>query len=433
MSLAQNPKVQEYLNSVCSHIKWGEVHGQVKLELLAHIEDCVLEYTAEGMAEQQAIEMAINRMGDSVALGKQLHQTHKPPINWQLISIVSLLAGMGLFTLYSVEMQGLLMRHISVLVFTKSLVYVAIGLAVLLGVAYFDYRKLKLYGRHLFAGTMFIWLLLLMFGGTINGKPFFILGFFSINYVDLTPVLLAVALAGIFLNKDWSKPNWFVNTLLLLLVPNILYLNCLSASAAVIYTVVFLVLMLMSGASKKQLAVITAIPISMNVLAIVTEPYRLRRILTFLNPYQDPAGSGYIHIQSIETIKSAGLWGQGFNFGGNLPELHTDLIFSYLVYTFGWVSGAVVAMLALALIVIMIGAAKQVKDRFGRLLISGLTSILALHFIWNILMTLGYAPITGISLPFFSYGGSQTVINMAMMGIVLSVYRRKNLLASSGN
>lgn len=431
MSLAQNAKVQEYLNNVCTYIKWGEVHEQVKLELLAHIEDCVLEYTAEGMKEQQAIEMAISRMGDSVALGKQLHQTHKPPINWLLLSIVSILAGMGLFTLYSVEIQGSLMRHISVSVFTNSVVYVVIGLAVLLGLAYFDYRKLKFYGWHLFAGTMFVWLMLLVFGGTmVNGKPYLNLGFININYVDVTPVLLAAALAGIFFNKDWSKPNWFVNTVLLLLVPNILYLMSSSWNTAVIYTVMFLVLMLLSGVSKKQLVGIATIPIGVFVFAIVTEPYMLKRMLSFINPYNDPAGSGYIYIQSIEAIKLAGLWGQGFTFGGNLPELHTDMIFSYIVYTFGWAGGAVVTMLALSLIAIMISAVKQIKDGFGRLLVSGLTSILALHFIWSILMTLGYAPISGISLPFFSYGGSQTVINMAMMGMVLSVYRRKNLFTS---
>ncbi|MEG6615187.1 FtsW/RodA/SpoVE family cell cycle protein [Peptococcaceae bacterium 1198_IL3148] len=330
MSLAQNPKVQEYLNNVCIQIKFGEVHQQIKLELLAHIEDCVMEYTAEGVPEQRAIEMAISRMGDSMALGKQLHKAHQPATNWPLLAIVSMLA-----------------------------------------------------------------------------------------------------VAGIFFNKDWAKPSWFATSVLLLLVPNIFYVVSNSWSSAVIYTMVFLVLMSLAGVSKKQLIGVTLIPIVIFTLAITTAPHKLNRLLAFINPYHDSTGSGYIYIQSIETIKSAGLWGQGFNFAGNLPELHTDLIFSYLVYTFGWLGGAVVVLLALALIVKMISVVKQIKDGFGRLLVSGLTSILALHFIWNILMTLGYAPISGIGLPFFSYGGSQTVINMAMMGIVLSVYRRKNLRTST--
>ncbi|ABO48861.1 peptidoglycan biosynthesis protein, FtsW/RodA/SpoVE family [Desulforamulus reducens MI-1] len=168
----------------------------------------------------------------------------------------------------------------------------------------------------------------------------------------------------------------------------------------------------------------------MFVFALFQESYRLNRLLTFINPHNDPMGSGYIYIQSIEAIKSAGLWGQGFTFSGNLPEIHTDLIFSYMVYTFGWVAGAIVIMLALALIAIMTGVFRQIKDKFGKLLVAGLTSILGLHFLCNILMTVGFAPISGISLPFFSYGGSQTVINMAMMGVVLSIYRRKNLVTN---
>ncbi|RYD05768.1 hypothetical protein N752_07700 [Desulforamulus aquiferis] len=91
--------------------------------------------------------------------------------------------------------------------------------------------------------------------------------------------------------------------------------------------------------------------------------------------------------------------GPGVYLSGNLPEFHTDLVFSYLVYTFGWVVGAVVIISALALLIIMASVAKQVKDSYGFLLVSGLTSILALHFIWNIFMTVGFAPISGINLP----------------------------------
>ncbi|SHK39849.1 FtsW/RodA/SpoVE family cell cycle protein [Desulforamulus aeronauticus] len=433
MSIERNQQVQEYLNHVCSHIKWVEVHEQVKQELLSHIEDRVAEYSAEGISEQEAIELAINRMGDSVVLGKQLHKAHKPPTNWKLLSIVAILAGMGLCTLYSVEMQGLLTKKLSVSIFTNSVIYVFFGLAVLLGITYFDYRKLKNFGWQLFSGTMFIWLMLLMspmLGSTTNVKPYLNLGFINIDYIGATPFLLTVALASIFFNKDWSKPNWFVSTIFLLIVPNIFYFMSPSFTGVIIYTAVFLILLSLAGVSKKQLTAIAILPMGFSIFSLVQEPYLLDRLLTFMNPYHNPLGSGYIYIQSIEAIRSAGLWGQGFTFSGNLPEFHTDLIFSYIVYTFGWVAGAVVIILAVALTAIMIDLVKRVKDKFGRLLVTGLTSILGLHFLWNILMAVGLAPISGISLPFFSYGGTQTVINMAIIGLVLSVYRRKNVLVN---
>ncbi len=425
MSIEQNQKVQEYLNNVCSHIKWTEVHEQVKLELLSHIEDCVLEYSTEGVSHQEVIEMAIDRMGEPVVLGKQLHRYHKPPINWSLLSIVAIMAGMGLFTLYSMEMHGLLMKDVSI--FAKSVIYLFLGLVVLIGVTYYDYRKLKAYGSYLFVGTMLVWLILLLLSKTVNGKPYLNLGFISISYIDIAPVLLAIALAGIFYNKDWSKPKWFASTVFLLIVPNIFYVISNSMAAAVIYTVVFLTLMLISGASRKQFVGIAVIPVGLLVFALFLQPYRWNTILKFINPYNDHMGSGYIYIQSVEAIKSAGLWGQGFAFSGNLPELHTNLIFSYIVYTFGWVAGISVIVLALALIAKMAGLIKQLKDEFGRLLVAGLTVIVALHFLWNVLMTVGFAPTSGIGLPFISYGGSQAVINMLLIGLVLSVYRRKNL------
>ncbi|MDO7786576.1 FtsW/RodA/SpoVE family cell cycle protein [Desulforamulus aquiferis] len=428
MGLEQNQRVQGYLNLVCAQIKWAEVHEQVKLELLTHIEDCVGEYLAEDIPESEAIEKAIHRMGDSKELGRQLHKTHKPPINWKLCWVVAFLTGMGLITLLSVELQGTLMSKLSFSVFTNSVIHLVLGFAVLLAITFFDYRRLKAYGWHIFIGTMLIWLLLLGVGGTVvNGKPYWTPGFINIDYIGITPFLLSVSLAGIFFNQAGLKGHGIIKAFVLFTVPNVFYIISNSLSTALIYTLVFLILLFLAGASRKLLGYFMLLPIFLFGVALLQSPYQLDRLLAFMNPYQNPDGSGYIYIQSLEAIKSAGLWGQGFTFSGNLPEFHTDLVFSYLVYTFGWVVGAVVIISALALLIIMASVAKQVKDSYGFLLVSGLTSILALHFIWNIFMTVGFAPISGINLPFISYGGSQMVINLAIMGIVLSVYRRKNL------
>ncbi|ABO48860.1 conserved hypothetical protein [Desulforamulus reducens MI-1] len=146
------------------------------------------------------------------------------------------------------------MKDISPSIFTNSVIYFFIGLTVLLGINFFDYRRLKVYGFNLYAGTIFIWLMLLGLGKTfINGKPYLNLGFININYIDVTPVLLTIAVAGIFLNKDWAKPNWFVSTVFLLIVPNILYIGSSSVASAIIYTVVYLILMVLSGARKNSM------------------------------------------------------------------------------------------------------------------------------------------------------------------------------------
>jgi cell division protein FtsW (lipid II flippase) len=164
------------------------------------------------------------------------------------------------------------------------------------------------------------------------------------------------------------------------------------------------------------------------LLLIVSVPYRLQRFFIFLNPAGDPQGAGYINIQLSHVLAHSGLFGQGLTFvPGVLPELHTDFIFAFITYTFGWIAGLLlIALVAMFLVRIALIAGKT-KIHYGKLLISGFVSILAIQFLWNILMNLGLAPISGVGLPFISYGGSQLVINAAAIGIISSIYRRRNV------
>jgi cell division protein FtsW (lipid II flippase) len=110
-----------------------------------------------------------------------------------------------------------------------------------------------------------------------------------------------------------------------------------------------------------------------------------------------------------------------------LPGLHTDFVFSYLTFTFGWIAGGVLAALAVIFIIRTAAIARLVKSPYARLLVSGIAAIFTVQFLWNILMNMGLAPLSGVGLPFISYGGSQLLFNAAAMGIVSSAYRRRNI------
>lgn len=112
--------------------------------------------------------------------------------------------------------------------------------------------------------------------------------------------------------------------------------------------------------------------------------------------------------------------------GKTIPGIHTDFIFSYLVNTLGWLAGLVIICLGLA----MINISQQVKDQFGRMNIVGLTTIFVVQFFCSILTSMGLTSIAPMDLPFISYGGSKTIINLATIGLTLSIYRRKNLVNS---
>lgn len=162
MTLEKNGMVQAYLDTVSSHIKWREVHRQVKSELLSHLEEVVLELRNDGFSEQEAVTEAIHRMGDAADLGQQLQQTHVPQKNWPLVANVALLSGLGMTLIYIMEMSGLVSPSLHV--FIKSLLFTGLGVVMLLWLQYYDFRKVRPYATYLYASTILIWFIVLLFG-----------------------------------------------------------------------------------------------------------------------------------------------------------------------------------------------------------------------------------------------------------------------------
>lgn len=159
--------------------------------------------------------------------------------------------------------------------------------------------------------------------------------------------------------------------------------------------------------------------------------YQKRRITTFLNPDQDKLGAGYQVIQSKVAIGSGGMKGKGFLQGTQtklsfLPEQHTDFIFSVVGEEFGFVGALVILTLFALIIRRAFKIAVQVQSRFASLLTVGLATILVFHVFVNIGMTIGVMPVTGIPLPFLSYGGSTLLTNMILVGLLLNIYANRH-------
>jgi rod shape determining protein RodA len=171
-----------------------------------------------------------------------------------------------------------------------------------------------------------------------------------------------------------------------------------------------------------------------SVLAWVTvlKPYQKQRVLTFLNPTSDLAGAGYHQHQSLIAVGSGEWFGKGHAQGTQtqlsfLPEQQTDFIFSVWAEEHGFVGSALVVLLFTALILMCLRAALRARDRFGALLIVGVTALLFWHTVINMLMVLRLAPVVGVPLPFWSNGGSFVLTAMLGLGMVVSVDRRRNL------
>ncbi|EPY03633.1 cell division protein FtsW, partial [Paenibacillus alvei TS-15] len=169
-----------------------------------------------------------------------------------------------------------------------------------------------------------------------------------------------------------------------------------------------------------------------------SQSYRLQRIASFMNPYDDQQGSGYQLIQSIYALAHGGVTGTGFGHGIQklfyLPEAHTDFIFAVIGEEFGFLGSCLVVFVFFVLVVRGFMAALRSDDPFAIMLGTGIVSMIFIQFMLNLGAVTGLLPITGVPLPFVSYGGSSLILCMASTGIILSIsrdnYRRQQLQGS---
>lgn len=162
-------------------------------------------------------------------------------------------------------------------------------------------------------------------------------------------------------------------------------------------------------------------------------PYQQNRILVFFNPGMDPTGAGYNVLQSLTTIGSGGLFGKGL---GNstqarlnfLPAHHTDFIFSIVAEELGFIGAVLVLVMLFAIVRRGMVISRESKDRFGSLVAIGITAIFLVHILINVGMTMNLSPCTGIPLPFFSAGGSSLIASLLGIGMLESIYMRRQKL-----
>lgn len=188
-----------------------------------------------------------------------------------------------------------------------------------------------------------------------------------------------------------------------------------------------LLLIFTGGARIKHLASLALVGIAGFVGLILAAPYRLQRITAFLDPWQDPLGAGYQAIQSLYAIGPGGLVGLGLGASRQkynyVPEPQTDFIFSILAEELGFIGGVTVLMLFLILVWRGMRAAMAAPDTFGSLLAVGIVGIVAVQVLINIGVVIGLMPVTGITLPLISYGGSSLTLMLTSLGILLNISR----------
>jgi len=238
--------------------------------------------------------------------------------------------------------------------------------------------------------------------------------------------------------NDRPIPNfrYFIYVCVHFAIPAVLILAQPDIGTLMVFCVIFVALLFVSGFELKWMFLLGGLAIAAITPVIFylasTNNFRWLRLVAFMDPESDPTGSSYQIINSKVTVGSGGLWGTGAFAEGTLthlnyvPENHTDFIFSVVGETLGFVGSLILLALYAFVILRMLMLSYYTNDRFGRLIIVGVMAMLLFHVYENIGMCIGVMPITGIPLPFISYGGTNLVANMAGIGLVLNVTKYKS-------
>jgi rod shape determining protein RodA len=353
-----------------------------------------------------------------------------------LFLIAVALGGIGVLAIYAAEADY---RQLYAINQALGLVAGLVGAIVL---ALLDYRWLGRRLRFVYGATIVMLVAVLTAGFSVNGAQSWIgVGPVEVQPSEFAKPLSIVVLAGYVAESSFAHNMTFLKALGIMSVPVLLVLAQPDLGTAMVFGAIFVAVVFVGGARWYQLGGLFAAGCVAVYLAIkfrILEDYQIARLTSFLDPQSVPAGVSYQVENSKMAIGSGGLTGKGLRSSGTLgdlgylPEDRTDFIFSNLAEKVGFVGSLVVLILFFLLVWRVLHAATVSRDRFGVLIAVGVATMLTFHALINIGMAMGMMPVTGLPLPFVSYGRSNLLVSMMSVGLVQSIVIQARL-KSEGN
>ncbi len=352
-------------------------------------------------------------------------------LNWLLISLIVVLAFMGFLMLYSAgggSFRPWLIKQLGFFcIFFPLMIFIALSnIRLWFKASYFFYA----------AALSLLVVVDIMGHNAMGATRWFRLGPITIQPSEIMKICTVFALARYFYSieaEEIGKIRFTIIPLILIALPAslIFFQPDLGTGSILVFTgvsILFLAGVKMWKFISAGVATLIAIPFAWKFLLY---DYQRQRVLTFLNPNNDPLGSGYNIIQSKIAIGSGGFFGKGYLNGTQgqlnfLPEKQTDFIFTMLSEEMGFVGSFFVIAIYCAIIAICISIANNTKHQYGRLLVMGVVNIFFIHMFINMAMVMGLIPVVGAPLPFISYGGTIMASMMIGFGLVLNVDLNKN-------
>jgi cell division protein FtsW len=357
-----------------------------------------------------------------------------------LILIAFILMGFGLVMVFSASYyKGLTDYGDSYYFFKRQLIWAVAGLFlffVTANIPYTFYRR--------FVGTILLISILLLIAVLIPGVGVEVKGarrWIELGPMSFQPSELVKLSALIYTASIMTKKQPVMDSFKRAVLPPLIVLGLLCSliviephySTTIIILSSCMVVIFCAGLRFRHFLFLASTGIPVLMWVMIMEPYRIKRLATLFNPWKNPTADGYQIIQSLYAIGPGGLTGSGL---GNsiqkmayLPEAHTDFIFAIVAEELGFIGGTLLITLFIALILRGIRISLRAPDQFGMLLGIGITSLIGIEALFNLGVVTAMLPVTGVPLPFISYGGSSLMLGMASLGILLNISRYTDIPA----
>lgn len=362
--------------------------------------------------------------------------TVKSSADKPLMIIVTFLVIIGFLAIFSATAPKCMREGVNLLSFlVKQMIFAGVGFGALIFLSRFDYHKLERY-NYKFLWIVIILLCIVKFtpmGMEINGaRRWLNLGFMQLQPSEFAKPLFCMLIASAFKDKvKLLDSNTVVKVFIPLLVVLFLVFKQPNLSMVIILLVTALSLYIAAGGPLILLAIGGGV-IGVGILSMIPKllhGYQMDRITIWLNPGSDAQGKGYNIIQSLIAFASGGFAGTGYGDSiqklAYLPECHTDFIFSIISEEFGFLGCFFIIGLFAALVHRGFRIAKHCPDMYGKLLAIGITIIFGFQAFLNMSVASSLLPVTGVTLPFISYGGTSIIVFLAMIGILLNISKQR--------
>ncbi len=406
-------KTEEFLDEVCSRIWAKSVHADVRAELSSHIDEIIEAGVASGQSRETAEKAALTRMGSPEEIGLKLDKKHRPRTEWPLFIAAAIIAAAGIAVCINAGIGQL-----------KS-VYILAGFALMTGMMFVDCTRVGRAALPVYIGTVSAMLILAASRRVVSCTAVLALAQFC------PPLFIGL----LFMKKKYN-PVQLIGLCILMFLPFAAVAMCFHAAyvllLAMSYLVIFTVLAVRGSRTARILLPVNvafgALPLA--VMLISQQWMRDRIEVFFTAGATDPNGAGWLAMQAGEVIKNARPLG---GISGGFPDVFNNYFSEYALVGIlgrcGWIPTAAIILAAALLLWRLFVAAAKVRDPYGFALALSGSTVLALRFIVNILMNFNLFPGVGIGLPIVGGGGADCLACFVLMGLVLSVCRRRDITA----